>query len=125
PFSNRITVIDLKGSDLADALDVMALRGGDGVSQGVDVVFDPVTHKCTSIVINGKPLDPQRIYRVATIDYLANGGDYMTPLTRGDRVAQSDTVVFNDLLTYLASKKMKGKSIDPPVKARMRAVAAR
>lgn len=125
PFTNRVTVLDLKGSDLAEALDVMALRGGDGVSQGVEVIFDPETHKCISVMINGQPLDPQRTYRVATIDYLANGGDYMTPLKRGSKIAQSDTVVFNDLLTYLASKKMKGKQIDPPVKARMKAAGAR
>lgn len=125
PFTNRVTVIDLKGADLADALDVMALRGGDGVSQGVDVTFDPATHKCISVTINGQLLDPQRTYRIATIDYLANGGDYMTPLKRGNRVAQSDTVVFNDLLDYLASKKMKGKTINPPAKARMRAAATR
>ncbi|MDE6528624.1 MAG: bifunctional metallophosphatase/5'-nucleotidase, partial [Muribaculaceae bacterium] len=95
PFDNRVVVLDIKGSDLADALDVMALRDGDGVSAGVDVAFDPATGKCTSIMIDGKPVDPDKTYRLATIDYLANGGDYMEPLTRGKRVAGSDGIVYN------------------------------
>lgn len=105
PFDNRIVVEEIKGSDLAEAFDVMASRGGDGVSRGVEAVFDPQTAKCTSITIDGKPLDPDRTYLVATIDYLANGGDYMKPLTRGAVRFKSDRVVYADLIDYIARAK--------------------
>ena len=72
-----------------------------GSSKGVEIVFDPQAKKCVSIEINGKPLDYDRIYRVATIDYLANGGDYMEPLTKGKVVAQSDRIVYDDLIDYI------------------------
>jgi 2',3'-cyclic-nucleotide 2'-phosphodiesterase (5'-nucleotidase family) len=120
PFDNRIVVEDLSGADLAAALDVMAGRNGDGVSQGVDVVYDAATKKCTSITINGEPLDANRTYRVATIDYLANGGDYMAPLTKGTVLAKSTRIVYADLIDYIKTK-FKGKKINPSNTARMRA----
>lgn len=119
PFENKVHVIDIKGRDLADALDVMASRGGDGVSDGVDVTFDPATGKTTSIVINGKPLDPGKTYRVATIDYLAKGGDYMEPLTRAETVAVSRARLDNAMIDYLMSPAMQGHAINPPSTVRM------
>ena len=119
PFDNRILVEEVKGSDLAAAFDVMAARGGDGVSKGVEIVFDPQAKKCVSIEINGKPLDYDRIYRVATIDYLANGGDYMEPLTKGKVVAQSDRIVYDDLIDYIKTF-YRGKKINPSAEKRMR-----
>ncbi len=89
PFRNRLVVLELKGSDLIDAIKVMDARGGDIIGG----ISDP------------KAIDPTRSYRVATIDYLANGGDYMTPLTRGTRLAESRRWVFEELLDYLNDQK--------------------
>lgn len=119
PFQNKIVVLDIKGSDLTDALNVMAARGGDGVSNSVRAVFSPATHTCSAIEINGRPIDPQRTYRVATIDYLAKGGDYMEPLTRGTIISESHSIAYNDLLDYLRHGKMRGKTINPPETVRM------
>lgn len=119
PFENKVHVIDIKGSDLAAALDVMASRGGDGVSDGVDIAFDRQTHRCSKIRIGGKPLDAQRTYRVATIDYLAHGGDYMTPLKKGKTVAVSSQRLDEALIGYLLSNDMKGKKVNPSSTVRM------
>lgn len=85
PFRNRLVILELKGSDLAEAFKVMEARGGD-ITTGLENV------------------DPEKTYRVATIDYLANGGDYMTPLTRGRRIAESGQWLFDELLDYLKNK---------------------
>ena len=119
PFDNRIVVEEISGADLADAFDVMASRGGDGVSTGVEAVFDPATKKCVSVTINGKPLDKGKTYRVATIDYLAKGGDYMEPLTRGYVVGSSNRIVHADLTDYIKTR-YKGKKINPTGEVRMR-----
>ena len=95
----------------------MASRDGDGVSANVEAVYDPATKRCTSILIDGKPIDPEATYTVSTIDYLANGGDYMEPLTRGKRIATSEDIVYNDLVTYI--KSLRNKPIAPSKKARM------
>ncbi len=101
PFDNRIVIMKIKGSDLADAFDAMAMRGGDGVSRGVRAVYDQASRKCSSVTINGEPIDPDRTYTLATIDYLAGGGDYMEPLTRGEVVVVDRMVLFDMVSDYL------------------------
>lgn len=119
PFENHITVLELKGIDLKAALDVMAGRHGDGVSKGVKITYDDHTGKCTGISINGQRIEDNRIYRIATIDYLANGGDYMKPFTNGRIIGKSEQILYDDLLDYLESDKMKGKSLNPSNEERM------
>ncbi len=115
PFDNRVEVLALKGSDLKAALDVMAARGGDGVSREVDVVM--ADGKSASVTVNGKPLDPDKTYHVATIDYLAKGGDYMEPLTRGTVEAKSGDVLYNDFIAWI---KANGRGIKADNTKRMR-----
>lgn len=58
PFANYINIIDVKGSDLADVFDVMAMTDGNGVSKNVKVKYTKTddTAKATEILIDGKPL---------------------------------------------------------------------
>lgn len=119
PFDNRVRVLEIKGSDLREAFDVMAARGGDGVSANVDAAYDPATGKCTSITINGKPLDDDATYLLATIDYLANGGDYMSSLTRAKTLATSDVVLYDDFIRLISTPPMKGMKLQPDDTRRM------
>lgn len=114
PFNNHAEVLEIKGSDLMEAFDVMASRGGDAVSSEAQAVFDPETGRCVSITIDGSPIDPDRTYRIATINYLARGGDYMFPLTKGTVVAASENILYNDILNLLKSNKKKLKPSDKP-----------
>ncbi|MDE5843757.1 MAG: bifunctional metallophosphatase/5'-nucleotidase [Muribaculaceae bacterium] len=116
PFNNYFEVIDVKGKDLLDAFDVMAMRGGDGVSANVEAVMKD--RKCTSVKIDGKKIDPNKTYRLITIDYLANGGDYMESLISAPKIARSKQVVYKDLLEYLKTD-MKGQKINPSNVRRM------
>ncbi|MDE5642181.1 MAG: bifunctional metallophosphatase/5'-nucleotidase [Muribaculaceae bacterium] len=121
PFGNSTVVLDIKGSDLADAFDVMAQGRVTAVSRQVDVEYTPAVKngqentpgKIQSIRINGRPLDPDRTYRIATIDYLADGGDYMKPLLRARKVSQSDSDLAEDIIRYYQSGKGRGKTIKP------------
>lgn len=120
PFDNRVVVMDIKGSDLAAGLDVMASRGGDGVS-GATAVFDPRTSLCTEIKIGGKPLDPDKTYRIATIDYLATGGDYMRSFKNGVEISRSPEILYEDIIRYIEKGPLRGKKIKPDTTARMKA----
>jgi len=77
PFANYVTVLDVKGSDLAEVFDVMANTHGNGVSRNVsaEYVVSDDGAKSRNVLINGKPIDLEQTYRVATIDYLAKGPD--------------------------------------------------
>lgn len=118
PFNNKVTVIDIKGGDLLDALNVMAGRGGDGIGGDVEVRMSATSGRVSSAKIHGEEIDPERVYRVATIDYLSNGGDYMEPLTKGAVVASSPNVLYDDVI---ASPLIKGqKKLAPSPEKRMK-----
>lgn len=123
PFNNYIVVLDIKGSDLIKNFEVMIKTAGNGLSSEADVVYDPIGKRIVSATIDGKPIDPDSTYRIATIDYLANGGDYMEPLKNGKVVFRSDNKVYNDLLTMLTTGKYRKKTIKSENRVRMRPVA--
>lgn len=110
PFTNHVLVMEIKGGDLIDAMNVYASRDGDGVSDQVRATFDPISHKVVDLTVGGKPVDPDKTYLLATIDYMAHGGDYMAPLTRGKIIATSPDIVYNDLIAYI---KQLRHSINP------------
>ena len=107
PFNNRVKVIDILGRDLIPAFEQMARVGGNGVSDAVRATFtydeSTKTARLESVTIDGKPIDPDRVYRVATIDYIANGGDYMHSLARHTQVVESPTVLYDDVLAHIRS----------------------
>jgi len=63
PFDNKIVMLKMKGAALTHTLEA-----DDAVSGGVERAGNGVWR------IGGKPLDPERVYSVATIDYLYYGG---------------------------------------------------
>ena len=113
PFKNYITVVDVKGSDLASVFEVMAYTKGNGVSKNVSAKYGEKDGRpvAVDVLIGGKPIDPDKVYRVATIDYLANGGDYMTGFTRGTKVAHSSVPVYQNLIEYIIEGEKEGRHI--------------
>lgn len=118
PFDNKIVVLELNGKDLLENIEIMCSQNGQGVSSGVYISYG-ADLKPISATIDGKPVEPDRIYRVATISYLANGGDYMKPLTRGHILAQNDSVIFNDIIDSLEHGALKGRKLKADDNPRM------
>lgn len=119
PFENRVMVLDISGSDLLDNIGVMVGQEGQGVSSNVKVLYDPSTHAVNSVTIDGRPVDRNRRYRLATIDYLAAGNDYMTPLTRAVTLARSREVLYETLIDYILSGRLDSLLAHPDDTPRM------
>lgn len=123
PFYNYVNVIDIKGKDLLEAFNVMATVDGNGISGNVSITYDPESDQCLSVLIDGEPLDLDRTYRVSTIDYLANGGDYMSSLKRGKKVAVGKRVLYDDLIDEFRNGYLKGVKIKSSSSPRMKPVS--
>ena len=74
PFDNVLSLVTLKGSDLMRLFDYVASCGGLPISKSVKMVIKD--KKVKSVTVNGQPVDNNKVYTVATIDYLVNLGRY-------------------------------------------------
>jgi len=80
PFDSTVVVLTLDGKSVQSLFEYMAtISSGEGgfpqVSERVSMTIDMRKKKCTQVMINGKPLDTSRTYKIATNSYLAAGGD--------------------------------------------------
>ncbi len=89
PFDNRLAVAYLKGSDLMELFRNIAAVHGEGVSREVrlEITGDG---RLLDAKVSGKAIDPERIYRIATLDYLAEGNDRMFALKSAQKLDLSD-----------------------------------
>lgn len=84
PFQNYVVVLEMKGSDVEELFRNIAAVKGEAVSKEVRLEISQ-DGKLLNATIGGKPIDPQRTYRVATIDYLKEGNDKMYALKKHTR----------------------------------------
>ena len=111
PFDNRFVVLEMPGAELIECIKLMCGRGGDAVSKELRATYND-KGEMTKATLKGKKIDPKKIYTVATIDYLANGGDYMTPMTRCNRLFVDTQKYGNHMLDYVKALEAAGKKID-------------
>lgn len=118
PFENTLVVLDLKGADLQSVLDRSAMHGGDPISGARYSVRD---RKAVDAQVGGQPLDPQRIYRLCTTDFIMDGGGRFEALKHAARVNRTGVLLRDALLDYLADQERAGRPVDvhdgPRVKA--------
>ncbi|HEX5030637.1 MAG TPA: bifunctional UDP-sugar hydrolase/5'-nucleotidase [Candidatus Eisenbacteria bacterium] len=79
PFDNEVAVVMMPGWQLRQLLDFGARRlGKGGFPQVSGVSFTIRGDHATDIKVGGRVLESERVYRVATIDFLIGGGDGYT-----------------------------------------------
>jgi 2',3'-cyclic-nucleotide 2'-phosphodiesterase (5'-nucleotidase family) len=84
-------LIELSGADLMAALENGVSQVEDAAGRfpqisGITFSYDPAKpagSRVTDVEIGGAPLDPARIYKVATNEYVFGGGDGYAALGRG------------------------------------------
>ena len=74
PFDNVLSILTMKGSDLKTMFNYVASNNGLPVNSGVKLVIN--NKKVKSVTVNGQAIDNNKIYKVATIDYLVELGRY-------------------------------------------------
>ncbi len=126
PFGNVVTVLEAKGAVIKDMIEHGLSRAGRENAafphlSGVAVVFDsslPAGRRATEILIGGAPLDPERLYRLATNDFLASGGDGFAMLAPLRRIldANAGPLLAQVVMDYVALK----HTVSPQVEGRVR-----
>lgn len=73
PFDNELVVLKVKGTVVQKLFDRMADYGGWPISHQVSYTINKGLPE--NILINGAPIDEEKVYKIAISDYVANGGD--------------------------------------------------
>lgn len=117
PFNNTVATVKLTGASLKAVLEQQwqDMPGADptkpyytlGLSDNVEVTLDESKasgSRITSVRINGQVLDPAKTYTIATLSFLAAGGDNFSELKKGEMLDTGllDAQMFRD---YLAAHK--------------------
>lgn len=114
PFLNKAYVLEVSGAQLKEALE-QGFTGAEnevgrfpqvsGMRVKADVTRAP-GKRVVGVTVNGKPLNSSRKYRLATNDYLANGGDGYAAF-KSAKVLVGDTeadLIANIVMAYIRAK---------------------
>lgn len=110
PFDNRMVLLELQGKAVVELFDAIAKKEGECLSKNIEVVIKDKTVR--SLKIGGKAIDRNRIYRIATIDYLAEGNDRMEALTKAVKVTDSNMLIRDAMIEYIKKQTAGNKAID-------------
>ena len=110
PFDNNLVKLTLTGAQIREVVE-HGLAGTYGVMEisGLEVTFDsdaPQGRRCVSIVFTctGKELDDDKLYTVATNEFVFNGGDGYYAFSRGTNVHNTHTLIRELVARYIKEK---------------------
>ncbi len=111
-------MVTLKGVYLNHLFENIAARGGEGVS-GVQLQITK-DGKLLRAAVAGKPVVDDKLYTVATIDYLADGNDGMTALIQGEKRDCPPGATLRGLfMDYVERQTAAGKKITSRMEGRI------
>lgn len=125
PFGNVTVVTEITGQAVWDALENGFSQYEEGAGRfpqvsGLKVVADltkPVGQRVVSVMVGDKPLDPKATYKVATNDFMLNGGDGYTALGTGKVLIgpKEGDIMATDVMNYIEA----AKTVDQKVEGRI------
>ena len=125
PFDNVICVLELTGRVVLEALNhgVSSLPAANGMFpqvSGVTMAVDqnaPAGNRVRDVMVNGQPLDPNKVYTVAIPDYALRQGDGYTVFT-GQKIRvgpEAGNMISDALERYVSAK----REVAPAVEGRI------
>lgn len=118
PFDNMLTVLEVEGTVLKDILEtrVAGTRGGLYVS-GITLVYNRRRDdfdRITKLLVGGEPWQADKIYRIATSDFLVEGNAGLTLLTRipEDQITRYEVNLREAIAEYISENSPIRTQID-------------
>jgi 2',3'-cyclic-nucleotide 2'-phosphodiesterase (5'-nucleotidase family) len=99
PFENSLVVIALKGEQILELVDYFIVTKKAHPLAGMSFTIDK-NNQPKNILVQGKTVEKEAIYYVATNDYLSNGGDNMNFFKKGIQKFDLDYKLRNILIDY-------------------------
>ena len=109
PFKNYLVYVEHKGSQIRKILETMA-TGRVEVLGGARIVSE--NGKLVSATIDGEPIDDNKIYGLATISFLLNGGDGLSMSENAVSITHfEDVMIIDAVLAHIKKETEAGRPI--------------
>lgn len=121
PFENKLCFLTLSGQKVMQLFQEIASVGGEGVSHGVRMAITK-DGKLLSVLLNGKKIIPTKKYRIATLDYLAQGNDNMEAFKSSENVVMptnSNNNMREFIVKYFRDCMERGVIVDSKMEGRI------
>ena len=117
PFNNYLCHCRIRGSQLLRLFEQLAGTKAFQAVSGVRVLVRD--HKLVSAEIGGKPVDPDKLYNLVTIDFLLDGGDKINVGALSEDVKLSKVLIKEAVLGKIEELEKSGKLIAPVADGRV------
>ncbi len=109
PFKNHLCYVALSGEELLEIFSSMAADKVQPFGGAYLVVKDK---KIDTLLVGGSPVDPAKVYGLATIDFLLDGGDGLKLAKNAKELIVTDKMVVESMLPYVESYEAEGRLIE-------------
>ena len=106
PFENSLIIVGLTGKEIKKLVAYFVSEKKPHPLYGMKIHLNKNDLSLNKIEINNQPLNEDRIYYVATSDYLANGGDNMTFFKESTIKYDMEYKLRNMLIDYFKKTKV-------------------
>lgn len=121
PFENKICFLTLDGDKVEELFEQIAASGGEAVSHGVRLVITK-DGRLKSALVGGKGIEKDRQYRIATLDYLAQGNDGLEAFKDKTGVVSpksEENNVRHIIENYFREQEKNGRPVESRVEGRI------
>ena len=109
PFDNYLVTFDIKGSDLHRFLNQMISRRRVEALSGVEIVI--TGKQADKLWVAGAPIDDDRVYKYAPINFLMDGGDGLVLSDVAFNRKDTDVWIRDAIVEYLKEQTARGEKI--------------
>ena len=118
PFENALCVVVLTGDELTQLFHQIAHLGGEGIS-GARLLIDK-NGELLAALVGTDDIDTDRRYKIATVDYLAEGNDGMSAFALSNERVKPAITLRQMLLNYVDKFTKQGEHINSKLDGRIR-----
>ncbi|MDT9719297.1 bifunctional UDP-sugar hydrolase/5'-nucleotidase [Paenibacillus sp. ClWae2A] len=105
PFNNNILVMEMTGQELKEVLEQSAgMTAGVLEQSGIEIIVDPSAEKGCQVIgaiVNGRSLQEDHIYKIASDDFTCKGGDGFTAFLKGRNVRDTSLIMRDIVINYI------------------------
>jgi 2',3'-cyclic-nucleotide 2'-phosphodiesterase (5'-nucleotidase family) len=108
PFINYLVYVEHKGSQVRHIIEEMGPNRFQALG-GVRIVVED--NQIVTIEVAGEPLDDEKVYGMASISFLLNGGDGICLAENAITIETLDAIVNEPVIKYIKKETAEGRKI--------------